>query len=416
MLVGWKVTTLSLDVASVRYRALLPILGLEDRDISGRLFADHAGCHLDGLDALVFVKSFTPADLELARTARQRGIPVVLELCDCIFVENYAGKSGPDASAAVFLRMAELAQGIVVTTDPLREIVAAETGGRPRIDVIPDGVDSAAAQRRAAVVVQGAVAERAARLPPRAAPRVAPRPPRKQRLLKRVRNWLFPRQAVRNQTVPPTPTVPEPPTPCATSATAKRILWYGNHGAAHARFGMLDLLDIRDALEAVAREHDVVLVVVSDNEDKYRDHIAPLAIPTEYHRWSHATVDRELQRASVVVVPNSLEVFSRCKSANRAVFSLQHGVPVIATRTAALEGLAECVVFDDFLHGLRRYLGDTNAARDDVRKSRDVIERLFGLTAIASAWSAVLESVVGQADRSATRPVSPARPASVQAA
>lgn len=412
MLVGWKVTTLSLDVASVRYRALLPILGLEDRGISGRLFADHAGCHLDGLDALVFVKSFTPADLELARTARQRGIPVVLELCDCIFVENYAGKSGPDAPAAVFLRMAELAQAIVVTTEPLREIVAAETGGRLPIDIVPDGVDSAAAQRRAAVVVQAAVAERAARLPPRAAPPAQ----RKPRLLKRVRNWLFPRPAVRSPAAPPKPAVPEPPTPCATSATAKRILWYGNHGAAHARFGMLDLLDIRDALEAIAREHDVVLVVVSDNEDKYRGHIAPLAIPSEYHPWSHATVDRELRRASVVVVPNSLELFSRCKSANRAVFSLQHGVPVIATRTAALEGLAECVVFDDFLHGLRRYLAAPELARDDVRRSRDVIERLFGLSAIAAAWTAVLESVVGQADRSATRPVPPARRSAVQAA
>ena len=86
--IGWKVAKLSLNVASVRYRALLPVLALQEAGKNCHVFADYDACNLDGLSLLVIVKGLIPNDLELARKAHERGIPLVLDLCDCIFVEN----------------------------------------------------------------------------------------------------------------------------------------------------------------------------------------------------------------------------------------------------------------------------------------------------------------------------------------
>jgi hypothetical protein len=83
---------------------------------------------------------------------------------------------------------------------------------------------------------------------------------------------------------------------------AQRILWFGNHGAPHARFGMLDLLEIRTALETIATAFNVELVV-SNHGGKYERHIAPLRIPSTYVEWSPAPIKQRLSLAAVVVVP-----------------------------------------------------------------------------------------------------------------
>ena len=69
MKIGWKVQNLTTRIASVRYRALLPMLALESVDVQNRIFSSSIDLNLDGLDALVIVKSFTPDDLFLAQLA-----------------------------------------------------------------------------------------------------------------------------------------------------------------------------------------------------------------------------------------------------------------------------------------------------------------------------------------------------------
>jgi hypothetical protein len=72
MLVGWKVNTLGLNVASVRYRALLPMLALSGRGVRSRVFRTGDEANLDGLDVLVLVKSFSAEDLFIAQRAAAR--------------------------------------------------------------------------------------------------------------------------------------------------------------------------------------------------------------------------------------------------------------------------------------------------------------------------------------------------------
>jgi glycosyltransferase involved in cell wall biosynthesis len=439
-LIGWKVAKLSLNVASVRYRALLPMLALKESGKNCRVFADYDLRNLENLSVLVIVKGLVPDDLALAQQAHSRGIPIILDLCDCIFVDNYGGQNYSVAPAVTFAAMAELATAVVVSTEPLAEVVRNQIAGHVPIFVIPDGVDSCDLQTRAQKILEQSVVV-AKSFQVASAPKSQPdgrfnlpeltgwekirkKASRKyKKLLTAVRTegvgailklhlWKISRIPTkpfrRPKVTTPAHTTSQKPRSTETPATtvaakcnAKRILWFGNHGAPYARFGMLDLLEIKDSLELIAGEMDVKLVVISDNQEKYLQHIKPLKIKSEYIAWSPTVVEQEFARASVVVIPNPLETFSICKSANRATFALKHGVPVVATATPALRPLAECIVLDDFENGLRTYLTGSRQAKADIERGQKLIEVLYGQSQTLREWSQVIERVVAGSKQSA---------------
>lgn len=432
MNIGWKVSTLTLNVASVRYRALLPILALESEQVHNRLFSSGLESHLDGLDALVIVKSFTPDDLFLAQSAASKGIRVVFDLCDNIFVEAYGRVAGKVSPTQLFDVIAAKADAIVVTTEPLATIVRHRVPHVP-VTVIPDGVETFAlleamdrllreanarekAQRvrilwRKARNLLVRLREEGAGLAVRLLWRVVNRG---QRMLRKyLHRWIlrWPRNdaspAPRKQqaaTYAPIRWPRDDAAPARAAGHAKTILWFGNHGAPHANFGMLDLLEIRDALETVASGFDVELVVISNHREKYEEYIRPLRIPSRYLDWSPQLLNQWLGKADVVVVPNTLDPFSVCKSANRSVLAVSQGVPVVATSTAALNPLAPYIHTGDTVAGLERYLRNREAGRRDAEAAFALAQDAFGQEAIAEAWQAVLAQ-----PRSAQRAVTPAQ-------
>jgi len=419
--VGWKVASLSFSMASVRYRAMLPLLALEHDGFHCRVFSDAGSEQLLGLDLLVIVKSFSSDDFALAQQAVARGIPVVLDLCDNIFISSYGASAlVPRTSPAhMFLAMARMASCVVVTTEPLAQAVRSRLDTPVPVHVVADGLETpdAMEQMRSrlakAIVSQRRslaqkIRRRVMRLVGRAQTlRSAAMVPLTKRLAHRAvrelhwkpwakrayRRFDAVRRSVRARTGqgPVVTAVPRQADP-----DAQRILWFGNHGAPHARFGMLDLLEIRAPLETIATEFNVELVVVSNHREKYERHIAPLRIPSTYVEWSPASIKQQLSLAAVVVVPNTLDAFSVCKSSNRTASALLAGVPVVATATPALAALAESVVLDEFLDGLRLYLRDAQRAAADVARGREVIQRIYGPAAIAAAWAGVIGGVLAQ--------------------
>jgi len=419
--IGWKVSSLALSMASVRYRAMLPLLSLEQAGQSCRVFSDADNAHVEELDLLVIVKSFTTEDLALVHRAVEQGVPVVLDLCDNIFISTYGASTAKvkASPARMFLAMARLCKCIVVTTEPLAVAVRERLDVQVPVHVIPDGLETRRLLEQMRSRLSAALEDQQRNLETRGRmhatrQRVARlmshvRSMRKEaviplasRLLRRagdelrwqvlgdrarqrfkpLRAMLSTRMAA-HQKAPPAVNPPVDP-------DVKRILWFGNHGAPHARFGMLDLLEIRDALETIAKEFKVELVVVSNLYEKYERHIKPLAISSSYFDWTPATVKKQLALASVVVVPNSGDEFSLCKSANRTATALHAGVPVVARETPALSVLRDCIVMDDFVGGLRLYLTDKPRAASDVARGREVIAREFGPAAIATAWGNVI--------------------------
>ena len=142
--IGWKVSSLTLSMASVRYRAMLPLLSLEQAGQSCRVFSDADNAHVEELDLLVIVKSFTADDFGLVHRAVERGVPVVLDLCDNIFISTYGASTAKikASPARMFLAMARLCKCIVVTTEPLAVAVRERLDVQVPVHVIPDGLET----------------------------------------------------------------------------------------------------------------------------------------------------------------------------------------------------------------------------------------------------------------------------------
>ena len=140
--IGWKVNSLNFNIASFRYRAILPILAL-DSLVKSKVFADPCLENLTGLDALVIVKSFTFQDYMLAQEAVKNKIPVIFDLCDNIFINKY-GASKSELPSDIFLFITNHLNAIVVTTEKLADIVRENTGNRIPIYVVPDGIETPA--------------------------------------------------------------------------------------------------------------------------------------------------------------------------------------------------------------------------------------------------------------------------------
>jgi len=114
LLIGWKLASLEPDMASVRYRAMSPILSLEKWGVKARIFSVASPKNLDDLDCLVIVKSFERDDFYLVCEAENKNIPVIIDLCDNIFVDEDGMKT--ELSSMYFDLMAKYASLIVVST------------------------------------------------------------------------------------------------------------------------------------------------------------------------------------------------------------------------------------------------------------------------------------------------------------
>jgi hypothetical protein len=454
--IGWKVSTLNFKIASLRYRALLPILALERYGIKNRIFQQSSRIYLDKLDALVIVKSFTWEDLNLAQKAVDAKVPVIFDLCDNIFISQYSSKNSKSLSPAdFFLLIANYASAIVVTTEPLAKIVREKIENRIPVYVVPDGIETTlllkAAKNRlwlpqlneyfyrlintnaiAKLLRQSSgmqslfktsfldgISRRVLKNAIKFTRSLLNDSVKLRSYSRRYLTWRFwvklayrhydkfrayitgssPKLSSNIKSIPfgkSEKSKFQAISSLIESPFLRQILWFGSHGASHADFGMLDLLYIRKPLEKLATEFNLELVVISNNLDKFNKYILPMAIPSRYIKWSSDSMAEHLQNADVVVIPNSLDAFSICKSANRATLALAHGVPVVATSTPALKKLRGCIGLDDFEGNLRRYLENVECAKSDVQQGQKVIDLLYSQKAIGRIWSDIINKIINR--------------------
>jgi hypothetical protein len=427
--IGWKVSVPSANIASVRYRALLPLLALESKAVESTL-VEHASIEANpDLDILILVKSFRKTDVLLAKSAYQQGTCVIFDLCDNIFIPEYGATRPNVTPSQIFDLLMPYTSHVVVPTQALAEVVRSRNQECDVI-VIPDGIDTPelaiAAEKWLKEHIQllpqaGAatsVRENVwlARLHALSDPNLADGA--RKRL---VMHWLNPRIAFVQRTVSRwiSPRfwlkkvwkiydyVRTKFFKGAFKNSSKSnesldpreflILWFGNHGADHASFGITDLLLVKDALELAAKRHRVRLVVCSNNRKKFDALIKPMNLTTEYVEWSQKALSSELARADVVIIPNSLDDFSVCKSANRSVSALLQGVPVVATSTPALERISAFIYTGNFTENLLLVLGGHDAAKARAKAAIETITKEYGDNAIADLWLKLI--VRAQRDR-----------------
>lgn len=136
----WKTNSFDIKIASVRYRCLLPSRYLELNGYKSCFYAGSNPINFNNKsdsDVLIFVKSFTPYDLSLAKKAKEAGVPVILDICDNIFIDEYVSKCKFKPSE-IFKQMSEVASAIVTTGVALENIIKTQVSPSIPIFIVPD--------------------------------------------------------------------------------------------------------------------------------------------------------------------------------------------------------------------------------------------------------------------------------------
>ncbi len=343
----FRIAKRDLQLASVRYRGLMPACVLRQLGWQVVLSAGDDPVP-ESVDMVVAVKPLTARESDWAINACASGLPVVADLCDNIFVDDYADLSG--AIAERFCKLASKVVAITVPTESLQRIVLNATKlPASRVLVVPDIAETPLLLSR-----QRKLLGESWQL---------------KDLLQRVARPLKRR--------PPS----SPP----------RLFWYGNHGASYANFGLTDLLIFRDALAQAAIVHGAELWVVSNHRERFQTIAKDLPISTRYFEWTPTIIDDLLPTVDVCLVPNSLDEFSRTKSANRALKALNNGIPVVATPTAVYQGLEDAIWLGDPTAGVLAYLSDRSIRKRHLRQARLAIERDHSVHALRRSLEQLVE-------------------------
>lgn len=387
----WKTQSYNPAIASVRYRCLLPALYLSDKGYESIILQGTEDIDLfDDLQALIFVKTFSKHDYLLAKKAHQNGVPVVLDLCDNIFVKNYSNSN----NFSEFDAMSKLATAIITTGSELSKIIQQRIGAK-NVLVIPDQVETLESVQKSYLMVMQWRKSRY-RLMGGINKIDSFIKANKYRLsLKKLvvycrvlfailRKYFFqyinrPLKALEAHH--------------DLNPTYKRIIWFGNHGAPHSNFGMGSLLLIKKNLEEINRTAPIELTVISNNIEKFNNLIQPFPIKTRYKKWTALTIFKDISEADLCVLPSYNDEFSLCKSPNRTLLSLSLGVPVVATAFPAIEELSGCIILDDWDTGLSTYLNNEDRVFDDVNKAKKIIKDRFSADSVGEKWNSLLKQI-----------------------
>lgn len=424
---AWKVGSLSPELASVRYRAILPIIALNSHGIESSIYDSIINIDVKKFDTVIIVKSFTSDDLILAQQACAQNKKVIFDLCDNIFIKDYRGKQ-PTTPAEMFMAILPYLSGVTVTTAALKDVIDQITHKKTPCFIVPDGIESNreyteakrilfnAAKKGAKKNLINALKSAKKTTQEKTESAIEILKSKKQHFKSDIKNVLRPISWINKlyiaydiarakftgaprKTIKPLPffstdiylngkKISKKQIP----SSIKRVIWFGNHGAKYAQFGILDLLPLRRALEKAHQECNLELVVISNNRERFLKYIAPFNCFTRYVEWSANAVDSILQTSDACLVPNSKDEFSICKSANRTVMSLNANIPVIATLTPALHELSEAIYWQDPYQGILECLQHPNKAKEKVVLGKKLIKELYGRNAIAKAEAYALQN------------------------
>ncbi|MEH2255596.1 hypothetical protein [Nostoc sp.] len=451
----WKASSLNINLASLRYRCLIPLHYLE---LCGYKSCIYSNCDEikfnKKLDVIIFVKSFKREDLDIAKKAHKLGVPIIIDICDNIFIEEYTTRID-NIPSENFKEMAKVASAIVTTGIVLENVIRAEIGESIPIFIIPDGNETLEDVKQAMNCIKwtrwikiaiyrptsfllvlksvfevkfislykqfypkimqiykkniSGIKVRLSRLRSQIEVNETTLTERKFNVSEKTltSNAILPftffikskdikQQVIDKSISSKLSKHSKLGNNLLIAKDVKRIIWFGHHGASYGNFGMLNILDIAEHLIKTSNEINFTLLVVSNNYEKYSKHILPLPFSTEYIDWDPINIYQHISQSDVTIVPNSKTPFSIGKSANRTVLSLSLGVPVVATKTPALKNFQNCIMCDEWEQGLRVYLTDHHLVNKHIEMAQSIIKQNYSGEAIATQWANVINRVTGK--------------------
>ncbi len=341
--IGWIPVSSNPQVASCRIRCLNPVRELRRHGLDVAIAAPGTR-----YGVVVVSKKYDEEALARAAQLRRDGTRVVFDLCDNHF---HFPEPTPELRAnAERLRTAlRMADAVVVSTEAMKDVARSETG-----------VESAAVIGDA---VEESYPDLVYSLRERWSARLA---------LRALRQWLE-----RNRAQGMTP-----------------LVWFGAAAGPFGPGGMGDLLNLREALEAMHHGgHRVCLTVSSNSRDLYGRLIPDWRLPTHYLDWNGLTFNAALALHAVALIPITPTPFTRCKSGNRVATALWNGLAVVADPIPSYLEFAGTLSLGDWGAGLKRYAAEPASREQDVAKGRELVARRHSIAAIAGQWAAFFESL-----------------------
>lgn len=413
--IAWKLSRLTSNVASVRYRCLLPAKFLENHGVQSTFFQSSDAIDFSCFDAIVFVKCFTEYDYHLAQKAQASGVKVFLDICDNLFFVNHETKKY-SFQYKFFLKMAEIADKVFCPTEELKSVLAQKLPVA-KICVLPDPIEEKHHSYEFAQKIPRFYFSRIfhsgrlaipllyfLRLTKVASFRLRVRPLVMRvvdllfaaidtmiglltSILARLIVWTLPgsvAHAFRSET--------------SESGGAKKIRWvdekdlkkpvigwFGNSGTAGI-FGLSDLQLLDQDLQKLCQQRQATLLVVSDSPAQMES-LSHLALNVCFVKWDATTIYDAIDKMDVVVLPNRKNEFSICKSPNRAVFSLLLGKPVVLTSNQSNEFLGENVQrAEDWFSAVSEYLDNPQKVTNHVEGSRRLIFQTLAPEILGQKW------------------------------
>lgn len=405
--IAWISSNADFGVASVRYRLVYPAAFLQKMGWDNIVTSspDSLIKRLPELDAIVIVKRLDPGIIRIVSEANDAGVPVVLDLCDDILDQDYRA-TGHEMFRIVFDAIAPRLSGLVTTGTFLKRRFEAY-GFKGPILVIPDCVETPALaelgqnflNRTLKINIRPADATVSA---------VKAKLMSARDFLYRVykafrhprRSMLDIRHTIRTvlhgdgstKALDAGASQSEPYFLEALNDKRRSLIWFGNHGGPHSDFGMATLLTIGPELREAYRQSPFVLIVVSNDHDKWKHLIEPIGVPTRFVPWSHEGTQVLLKKARAFIMPTGDDSFSLSKSANRVTLALEQNTPVIAEPLETLDWMAAGVHRSGIASAIVECLEHRESSVEIAQALRTSAHQHFSISQIAELWKDAVET------------------------
>ena len=397
-LIGLKIHSFNANLASYRIRTLIPFLGLKKRGYKLKFIDNFSD--LNDVNLLIIFKGVSAEDLYICNDAFKRGIPIIYDLSDNIFVDNYY-EHRPLTPLNVFQSIEKYLSALIVPTEQLAiEVNKKKQNLDLPVYVIPDSYENVKTIFQCYVFTWYSNAYNFFS---------------NERFRRKLTTLFFKTlKSGVNLDLRRKKTPKMGPAKIKKSKNKKIILWFGNSGGGHSKYGISDLLLIRRELEDVASVYDIELIVISNSYGQYESLIKPFAVQSRYIEWKLWSILYYIKMADVVVVPNSMEAFSLCKSPNRALMSIMAGTPAIVTRTPAYRAINGFgLFFDNFKENLEKIIAGDVSSREVVKLQSYIYDN-YGSDVAANKWCELVERYAKWASNSNKYQVEPYIAVSIQ--
>ena len=169
------------------------------------------------------------------------------------------------------------------------------------------------------------------------------------------------------------------------------LLWFGNHGSPYAEGGMLDLAPLRDAMESLHRETPLSLTIVSNSSEKFDLSFSSWNIPCFYLPWHPLSFNKIAREHDISIIPIKNNDFTNCKTDNRVVTSLVHGLAVVANPIPSYLPYAQVAKIGDIISGVRHYTASPDLRRQESTRGKALVEKTRDIQRIADQWQDLLQ-------------------------